>query len=45
MVKVVMTGEKALASLTIDPEAVNKDDVEMLQDLCWRSERSQPQSR
>jgi DNA-binding YbaB/EbfC family protein len=33
MVKVVMTGEKALASLTIDPEAVNKDDVEMLQDL------------
>jgi DNA-binding YbaB/EbfC family protein len=33
MVKVVMTGEKALASLTIDPEAVSKDDVEMLQDL------------
>jgi nucleoid-associated protein EbfC len=33
MVKVVMTGEKALESLTIDPEVVNKDDVEMLQDL------------
>jgi nucleoid-associated protein EbfC len=33
MVKVVMTGEKQLESLTIDPEVVNKDDVEMLQDL------------
>jgi DNA-binding YbaB/EbfC family protein len=33
MVRVVMTGEKQLDSLTIDPEAVNKDDVEMLQDL------------
>ena len=33
MVKVVMSGEKQLESLTIDPEAVNKDDVEMLQDL------------
>ena len=33
MVKVVMNGEKHLQSLTIDPEAVNKDDVEMLQDL------------
>jgi DNA-binding YbaB/EbfC family protein len=33
MVKVVMTGEKSLASLTIDPEVVSKDDVEMLQDL------------
>ena len=33
MVKVVMTGDKKLESLTIDPEVVNKDDVEMLQDL------------
>jgi DNA-binding YbaB/EbfC family protein len=33
MVKVVMNGEKQLTSLTIDPEAVNKEDVEMLQDL------------
>ncbi len=33
MVKVVMTGEKTLESLTIDPEVVSKDDVEMLQDL------------
>ncbi len=33
MVKVVMTGEKKLESLTIDPEVVSKDDVEMLQDL------------
>ena len=33
MVKVVMDGQKALKSLRIDPEAVNKEDVEMLQDL------------
>jgi len=33
MVKVVMNGEKQLTSLSIDPEAVNKEDVEMLQDL------------
>ena len=33
MVTVVMSGGKQLLSLTIDPEAVSKDDVEMLQDL------------
>jgi len=33
VVKVVMNGEKQLQSLVIDPEAVSKDDVEMLQDL------------
>lgn len=33
MVKVVMDGEKKLKGLLIDREAVNKDDVEMLQDL------------
>jgi DNA-binding YbaB/EbfC family protein len=33
MVKVVMDGEKKLKSLRIDPEAVDKDDIEMLQDL------------
>jgi DNA-binding YbaB/EbfC family protein len=33
MVTVVMNGAKQLQSLTIDPEAVSKDDVEMLQDL------------
>lgn len=33
MVSVVMDGEKRLKSLKIDPEAVSKDDVEMLQDL------------
>ena len=33
MVKVVMNGEKQLQSITIDPEAVSKEDVEMLQDL------------
>jgi nucleoid-associated protein EbfC len=33
MVKVVITGEKKLDSVAIDPEVVNKDDVEMLQDL------------
>ena len=33
MVTVVMTGTKQLQSITIDPEVVSKDDVEMLQDL------------
>ena len=33
MVKVVMDGQKAVRSLTIDPEVVSKEDVEMLQDL------------
>ena len=33
MVTVVMNGAKQIQSLTIDPEAVSKDDVEMLQDL------------
>lgn len=33
MVKVVMDGQKNLTSLKIDPEVVNRDDVEMLQDL------------
>jgi DNA-binding YbaB/EbfC family protein len=33
MVTVVMNGAKQLQSITIDPEAVSKDDVEMLQDL------------
>ena len=33
MVTVVMDGSKQVHALTIDPEAVSKDDVEMLQDL------------
>jgi hypothetical protein len=33
MVAVVMTGTKQLQKLTIDPEVVSSDDVEMLQDL------------
>jgi DNA-binding YbaB/EbfC family protein len=33
MVTVVLTGTKQLASITIDPDVVVKDDVEMLQDL------------
>ena len=33
MVTVVMDGEKKLKSLKIHPDAVNKDDVDMLQDL------------
>ena len=33
MVKVEVDGQKQLLRLTIDPEVVNKDDVEMLQDL------------
>ena len=33
MVTVVMNGAKQVQSLKIDPEAISKDDVEMLQDL------------
>jgi len=33
MVNVVVNGHKHLQKLTIDPEVVSKDDVEMLQDL------------
>ncbi|MBN2370908.1 MAG: YbaB/EbfC family nucleoid-associated protein [Vicinamibacteria bacterium] len=33
MVRVVMGGDKKIESLNIDPEVVNRDDVEMLQDL------------
>ena len=33
MVKVVLDGEKRLRRLTIDPQVVDKADVEMLQDL------------
>jgi DNA-binding YbaB/EbfC family protein len=32
-VRVVMTGHQKLQSITIDPEVVNPEDVEMLQDL------------
>lgn len=32
-VTVVVTGKKVLKSLKIDPEVVDKDDVEMLEDL------------
>jgi nucleoid-associated protein EbfC len=33
MVNVTMDGQKSLLALTIDPQVVSKDDVEMLQDL------------
>jgi DNA-binding YbaB/EbfC family protein len=33
MVRVEMDGQKQIRSLKIDPEVVNRDDVEMLQDL------------
>jgi DNA-binding YbaB/EbfC family protein len=33
MVTVVLNGTKQVQSITIDPEVVSKDDVEMLQDL------------
>ncbi len=33
MVKVVASGDMRIQSLTIDPEAVDPDDVEMLQDM------------
>jgi len=33
MVTVVVTGGKQIVSVTLEPEVVSKDDVEMLQDL------------
>lgn len=33
MVKAVATGDNTIASLTIDPDAVDPEDVEMLQDM------------
>ena len=33
VVQVVMTGQQRVQSITIDPEVLNPDDVEMLQDL------------
>ena len=33
MVTVIMNGQKQVLRLTIDPEVVSQDDVEMLQDL------------
>jgi nucleoid-associated protein EbfC len=33
MVTVVMNGLKQVEKITLDPEAVSKDDVEMLQDM------------
>ena len=33
MVTVVMNGNKQVEKITLDPEVVSKDDVEMLQDL------------
>ncbi len=33
VVKVVVTGQQRVQAITIDPEVVNPDDVEMLQDL------------
>ena len=33
MVTIVMNGQKQMKRITIDPEVVSKDDVDMLQDL------------
>ncbi len=33
LVKVVVNGKKVVKSVTIDPSAVDKDDIEMLEDL------------
>jgi len=33
MVTVVMSGTKQIKSMTIDPDVVSKDEIEMLQDL------------
>ena len=46
MVTVVVNGNKQIQSLTIDPEVVSKDDVEMLQDLILAAiNDAQPQGR
>jgi DNA-binding YbaB/EbfC family protein len=33
MVSVILDGQKNVLALTLDPEVVNKDDIDMLQDL------------
>jgi DNA-binding YbaB/EbfC family protein len=33
MVKIVLDGQKNVRSITLEPDVVNKDDIEMLQDL------------
>ena len=33
MVKVVLDGQKNVRSITLEPDVVNRDDIEMLQDL------------
>jgi len=33
MVNIMMNGKQEILSLRIDPEVVNKEDIEMLQDL------------
>ena len=33
MIKVVLTGDMRIETLTIDPDAVDPEDVEMIQDL------------
>jgi len=35
MVKVTMNGKQKLTAIKIDPEVVNKEDVEMLEDLIY----------
>ena len=50
MVKVVASGDMKISSITIDPDVVDPEDVEMLQDMvcaavnealrCWRSKQS-----
>ena len=42
MVTVVVNGAKQLQSITIDPEVVSKDDVEMLQDLIVAARQRRP---
>jgi len=42
MVTVVINGSKQLLSITIDPEAVSKEDVEMLQDLILADINDEP---
>ncbi len=45
-VKIVMTGDLRIESLEIDPDAVDPEDAEMLQDLDHRAvNRGDPQGR
>jgi DNA-binding YbaB/EbfC family protein len=43
MVNVVMNGKQEVLSIRIDPEVVNREDIEMLQDLMEEWNNGKPQ--